>query len=566
MSACRLDLTPGWRFLPDVFATGLQEGRHRPAFKDADWLKVSADRPWDTYANEFRTYDGIGWFRKEIRIGSKPKITRLNFEGAGYATRVWVNGREAGSHDGPYTPFSFRIERLLRRGRNTIAVRVHNTYDQTTIPIRRTDWLKYGGITRPVALTMADAAAFHRATVTIAGPDDVPVLTARGTVEGAGPLRVIVRVLDRGAVRITASGPVRGGSFSIPLAAGDLPRWTPDSPRLVSVELILCGVADRILDRKVIRTGIRTLRWDGGTLRLNGRRLWLRGVNQVEEYPDWTGSPTAAQTRARVRDLKRNLHANFIRCAHYPHHPRFLDACDELGLLVLSEIPMCYLPAGEDTLVRGAALAESMQWRDAHRPSVILWSAGNERPSHDPATAKEITNLIGRLQAFDPGRPATCVSHHGASDPTLGACDVICMNDYTGVWGKPFADTTARMPAVARAISRNLDAIHRHHPAKPVIMSEFGGPVFPVPGNRFGSLSWQAAQVATAIRVYRSKPYVSGCAAWCYRDQRINGASHYPAGALGTNVLEVFGLSTLTGRPRPSLRAVARLYRRLAVR
>ncbi len=557
----RINLTPGWRFLPDVFDTGLKEGRHTSGFNDRDWLRVDADRPWDAYANEFRAYDGIGWFRKEITIVVKPKIARLSFEGAGYGTKIWVNGREAGSHDGPYTPFSFRVEKLLKRGKNSIAVRINNTYDQTTIPIRRTDWLKYGGITRPVSLTMADAAAFHLTTATIAGPDDVPVLTARGVVEGPGPLRIIVRVLDRGAVRITASGPVRGGTFSIPLAAGDLPRWTPESPRLVTVELILCGKTDRILDRRVIKTGIRTIRWDGGALRLNGKRLWLRGVNQVEEYPDWTGSPTASQARARVREIKKKLHANFIRCAHYPHHPRFLDACDELGLLVLDEIPMCYLPAGKDTLARGSALADAMQWRDAHRPSVILWSAGNERPSHDPATAKEIMRLIARLKAFDPGRPATCVSHHGASDPTLGACDVICMNNYIGVWGKPFADTTARMPAVARAIGRSLDDIHRKHPTKPVVMSEFGGPVFPVPGNRFGSLQWQAAQYATAIKVYISKKYISGCAAWCFRDQRINGASHYPAGALGTNVLEVFGLSTLTGRPRPAYHAVARLYR-----
>src|SRR5687767_4768017 len=170
MTLAQINLTPGWRFLPDVFDTGIKEGRHKDSFKDADWLKVDVDRPWDTYANEFRAYDGIGWYRKEIRIGSKPKIARLNFAGAGYATRVWVNGREAGSHDGPYTPFSFRIERQLKRGRNVLAVRIANTYDTTTIPIRRTDWLKYGGITRPVSLALADTAAFHQTTATIAGP------------------------------------------------------------------------------------------------------------------------------------------------------------------------------------------------------------------------------------------------------------------------------------------------------------------------------------------------------------------------------------------------------------
>jgi beta-glucuronidase len=334
----------------------------------------------------------------------------------------------------------------------------------------------------------------------------------------------------------------------------------------VHLELVLCGRFDRILDRRVIRTGIRTLRWDGGSLRLNGDRLRLRGVNQVEEYPDWSCSPTVAQARDRVREIRSGLHGNFIRCAHYPHHPRFLDACDEGGALALSEIPMCYLPAGNDTLRRGLALADAMQWRDAHRPAVILWSAGNERPAEDRATARELVALVGALRRFDPGRPATCVTNRGAADPTLGDCDVLCVNDYTGVWGAPFAATMKVFPAVRRAIHRKLREIHRRHPGTPLVVTEFGGPVFPVPGGRFGSLRWQAAQVRTAIRSYARLPFVAGWAAWCLRDQRINGASHDPAGALGTNVLEVFGLATLDGRPRPAFRAVAALHRRLARR
>ncbi len=563
-----------WLFHPDTFDRGLREKRHTPRYDDAGWLRVQAGRPWDTYAKEFRAYDGIGWFRTTVRLPRKPRLARLRFEGAGYHARVWVNGRLVGEHAGPYVPFSFRIEQMLKAGRNTIAVRIHNTYSAETIPIRRTDWLKYGGLTRPVSLETADGPVFERATATIAGSDRFPILTARGRIEvprGArarGPLRVLAAIRARpgGPILARSAGVVRGAAFSIPIPVARLPRWSVDHPRLVHLEVTLKDTGDRTLARHSLRTGIRTIRWDGARLRINGQPVWLRGVNMVEEYPDWTCSPGDASIRARIRDLKRNLHGNFFRAAHYPHHPRFLDLADEMGLLVLDEIPMCYLPAGADTLARGTALADAMQWRDAHHPSVLLWSAGNERPSNVPATAREIVGLARHLKAFDSGRPVTCVSNHGSHDSTLSALDVLCMNDYTGVWGKPFAATTAVMPAVARALSRNLDAIHRLHPDKPIVVSEFGGPVFPVGGTRFGSLKWQAAQIGTFMRVMATKPYVAGAAAWCYTDQRINGASHYPAGALGTNVLEVFGLKTLAGRPRPSFHVLAAAYHRLALR
>ena len=396
-------MTSNWIFHPDTFDTGGREGRHRPEYDDRGWLKVEADRPWDTYANEFRAYDGIGWFRREVRLARKARLARLTFEGAGYHTRVWVNGRLVGEHAGPYTPFSFRVERLLRGGRNVIAVRVHNTYDATTIPIRRTDWLKYGGLTRPVSLTTADGPAFHHATALISGPDHFPILTARGTVEaprsarGALQVTAAIRARPGGPALARSAGVVRAGAFAIPIPAARLPRWSPDRPRLVYLDLALTDSGGRILDRRTVRTGVRTIRWDAGRLRINGESVWLRGVNMVEEYPDWTCSPTRAQARARILDIKRNLHGNFFRAAHYPHHPRFLEACDELGLLVLDEIPMCYLPAGHDragkggahataavtaaaaggtdTLARASALAQAMQWRDAHHPAVILWSA-----------------------------------------------------------------------------------------------------------------------------------------------------------------------------------------------
>jgi beta-galactosidase/beta-glucuronidase len=249
---------------------------------------------------------------------------------------------------------------------------------------------------------------------------------------------------------------------------------------------------------------------------------------------------------------------------------------------------MCYLPASRDlsaqksndehlpwaaantstadTTSRGLALAESMVWRDAHHPAIVMWSAGNERPADQEPTAREIRVIISRLKSLDATRPVTAVSNRGGSDRSLAECDVLCLNEYTGVWGAPFATDTRVLPAMARALSRRLDSIHKLHPDKPVIISEFGCPVFPVPGNRFGSLALQAGLFRVYGECLAAKPWIIGGAAWCWTDQRINGFTHYPPGALGTVELEVFGLTDLRGKARPALRALASIYRRLASR
>lgn len=590
-----------WLFHHDIFDTGKKEGRHSPKYDDRGWLKVEADRPWDSYAPEFKGYAGIGWFRTEATVRRLSKIARLRFEGAGNRTTVWVNGKEAGRHQGPYDPFEFRVERLLKPGRNSIAIRIDNEYADTDIPIRRTDWLKYGGLTRSVTLHLNDGPAIDRASVQVGGDPDKPVARIRGRIIfPAGmtytlDVTATIRPRPGGPVLFAPGGPVhvapgpdRTGEFDLPLDVSHLPRWSVREPHLLHVEIAAADHLGRVVDRVTRRFGVRVITWDQHGIRINGEKVWLRGVNMVEEYPDQTCTGTDAQMRGRIRDIRQRLHGNFFRAAHYPHHPRFLDACDELGLLVLAEIPMCYLPASRDlsaqksndehlpwaaantstadTTSRALALAETMVWRDAHHPAIVMWSAGNERPADQETTAREIRVIISRLKSLDPTRPVTAVSNRGGADRSLAECDVLCLNEYTGVWGAPFATDTRVLPAMARALSAKLDGIHRLHPDKPVIISEFGCPVFPVPGNRFGTLQLQAGLIEAYAKVCATKSWIIGAAAWCWTDQRINGFTHYPPGALGTVELEVFGLTDLRGKSRPALNALAAVYRRLIIR
>jgi len=556
-----------WRFMPDMRDAGLSRGWQRHDHPDRDWLRVPVPRAWDTYSEEFRGYEGIGWLRRDFRwdaAGSDAAIIR--FSGAGHHADVWLNGRRLESHDGSYVPFSLDARQALRRGKNVLAVRIRNVFGDRTMPIRNTDWWKYGGITRPVTLVANDGPMISRATVLTGGDPASPMLAFLGRMDALRPGLAVTAVVEspgRNPVKSRPEPVDRAGEFQIALPGKGLPSWSPESPRLVRLTLTLTDRRGRVVDRTGFRFGVRVVSWDGGRLKLNGKPLWLRGVNHVEEYADWTCSPDPSAMRARILDMKRGLHANFYRAAHYPHHPGFLDQCDEMGLLTAGEIPLCYHPELGDTTAAGKEMLDELFWNYSRHPSIIWWSTGNERPTGKTGVARGVERLIRHAKSLDPTRPATCVSNRGLGDKSLAAHDILVLNMYYGVWGGTCPVTADGLARAARELSRGLDAVHRAFPDKPIVIGEFGAPAFPIPGNVFGGERWQAELFRTQLPVIASKKFVSGCAAWCYQDQRMGSYGKYPVGYLGTTQLEVFGLKRLDGRPKPAWRVVSRFFRRL---
>jgi beta-galactosidase len=149
--------------------------------------------------------------------------------------------------------------------------------------------------------------------------------------------------------------------------------WSPDTPKLYQVQTTI--VADGVPHTVTVTTGFReaTFRLDG--FYLNGKRLEIFGLNRHQLFP-YTGM--AAPERLQRRDaelLKNELNCNMVRCSHYPQSPHFLDACDELGLMVWEETPgWQYLPANDAAFAQLVVEnVHDMVVRDRNRPSVIIW-------------------------------------------------------------------------------------------------------------------------------------------------------------------------------------------------
>ena len=148
--------------------------------------------------------------------------------------------------------------------------------------------------------------------------------------------------------------------------------WSPDSPKLYQVNATI--VADGVSHSVAVTTGFRQATFQTDGFYLNGQRFEIFGLNRHQLFP-YTGMAASERLQRRDAELLRNeLNCNMVRCSHYPQSPYFLDACDELGLMVWEEPPgWQYLgdAAFQAIVVQNV---HDMVIRDRNRPSVIVWA------------------------------------------------------------------------------------------------------------------------------------------------------------------------------------------------
>jgi beta-galactosidase len=261
----------------------------------------------------------------------------------------------------------------------------------------------------------------------------------------------------------------------VDLPAGETVRlpavepWSAESPRLYDGQLASAG------ERVALRIGFRTVAVTDGLLTVNGRRVLLRGVNRHEFHPDRGRAVDEATMLADVLLMKRH-NLNAVRTSHYPPHPRFLELCDTYGLYVIDECDLethGFEPVGwrhnpaddprwQDALVdRMARMVE----RDKNRPSVILWSLGNES-----GVGRNLAAMANWARRRDPSRPL----------------------HYEGDWSSPDVDVYSRMYPTHAEVDRigrgeeppledpELDARRR---AMPLILCEYAHAMGNGPGG-----------------------------------------------------------------------------------
>ncbi|MCA9449684.1 MAG: beta galactosidase jelly roll domain-containing protein, partial [Candidatus Omnitrophica bacterium] len=445
----KIDLSGTWKFFPafkeiEVSHQFLQEplgvdrtydederdknyGWIEPDFDAAKWWDIQVPGSWNTQFEDLWSYEGLGWYRKEIDIPSEWEGKRVVFrsDGANYRTVLYVNGEKVGAHKGGYTAFSFPIQDHLKFGEtNSLAITVDNESNFDRVPMERHDWWVHGGLYRPVYLEVTNPLFIEDvdvATQVETDPVSVDLRILLGSLgKEDGPVELIASLLKEGkaVARIDKSATLKGDSIPLTLQVENPERWTPDNPFLYTLEIQLKKEGEEeASDIWSQRIGLRSIRVEGTQLLLNGEPFLVKGVNRYENYAE-TGMTSTPESLQRDIDLIKGLGANTVRC-HYTYARETYEKLDEAGLFAVCEIPLYqWGRPGHSEKNLEAAKSQLTEMIDTlgNHPSVFMWSVSNEtrtRPREEGEEHERLSEMVVRgnnelialAHRLDPTRP-----------------------------------------------------------------------------------------------------------------------------------------------------------------
>lgn len=412
-----------------------------------------------------------GYERKRVvysRVLPDPtpgKRTFIRCEGASIRAEVKVNGRPVGSHVGAFTAFVVDATAAMQSSSNVLEIAVDNFVDRDVPPVSA-DFTVYGGLYRKVELIETDELRFDST------PDGGPGLIVAADPQ-TGAVRVTPRVVGgrapQYALRIEGPGldrpiSVRGLSATVPSPK----LWTPETPNVYTLTAVVHEGEQR--DKVTLAFGFRSVAFDAdGRFRLNGEVRRIRGVNYHQDREGKGWAVSEADQDADIA-LVKELGADGIRTAHYPHAPHVYDLCDRKGLLAWLEMPNVNVLTPSEAYRRNALrLVRETIAQHRHHPSVFVWSTSNEVKLIGDEKAKRFaTDLQRELDALahelDASRPTTLATfkplqrEYNAIPTSLG------FNFYPG-WYSGTADQMAE----------RIDEAIKGSPEHPVIaVSEYG--------------------------------------------------------------------------------------------
>ncbi len=470
LAARTWDFNRGWLFGGE-YVTGSEQA----GYADGSFTRVTVPHTvvplsWGDW--DHTTWEKVFIYRKHFSgTGLGGGRVFADFDGVLGNAAVYVNGAPVVNHQGGYLPFSAELTGHLTGGDNVLAVVADARWlnvppDNPSGGTASVDYLQPGGIYRDVRLRLvppvfiADVFA-QPGTVLDPGrrelqiqvtldaarvPDGAFTLTAQ-LLDGSAPVAEVA-----GRTTVTATG-----TSTVTLTMTGLERvglWSPDSPKLYTLRTTLGTTLATSLGPHVydVTTGFREAVFQTDGFYLNGERLQIFGLNRHQHFPFLGLAACARLERRDAEILKNELNCNMVRCSHYPQSPHFLDACDELGLMVWEEPPGWHYVG--DAAFQQLVLdnVHDMVVRDRNRPSVIVWATRlNETANYVDlyAQARQVAYTL------DGTRPTT-----GAMDiysTTDWAEDVFGYDDYHTSGGA--ATLEPPLPGVPWLVSEAVGAL-----------------------------------------------------------------------------------------------------------
>ena len=451
------------------------------------------------YCNE-NEYQRLCGYRREFFAPKEweGRTVLLTFGAIAHDATVFCNGRRLFHHGCGYTSFTVDLTCALRLGqKNVVAVRCDCREDLNIPPFGgQMDQLTYGGIYRAVCLDIKEPAYLRDVFIEAKAAGDFRIYSSTVGETVGCTLQAEIR-------SPAGSRALYNGVLSLPITGtlNGVHPWSVEHPTLYTLTVRLIrpgtgGLPDRVLDEKTLRFGFRTLQFVAGGLYLNGQRVELRGLNHHQSYAYQGYAMPDSIQRLDAQILKKQLGCNAVRTSCYD--PAFLDACDELGLLVFAEMPGWQHVGDDSWKAQALQNCREMVCQCRNHPSIFLWGARVSGSADDEAFCKRTNEAIHRL---DPTRP-TGGTHQRRKGLLLE--DVYAYNDYSyrgrGTGCEPRAAVTPDT-------------------RKGYLISEFGGQQFPT--KAFDDESHRlmhALRIAAVLNDAIAQQGVAGSFGWCMAD------------------------------------------------
>ena len=565
-------LSDNWQFQMDVFNIGEKEQWFSDDFKRSDWTKVKVPGGWDCYETALWGYEGIGWYCTAIspELVKSGMFQRLVFWRVNYYTKVWLNGRFIGENVGGYLPFEFDVTEHLKPGiPNHLVLRVDNKPRIEWLPAASNiEWVQYGGILQPVHLVGTASVYISDLTIIAVPHNNAAQVTCKVEVTNrtADTVETVLAV-EVAHVKCTAGKKVNCRPNAVTAAELDLsmPKaklWSPDTPVLYTLTASLAR-DQRTIDVLSDRFGVRTIEAKGKKLFLNSRELKVKGVNRYDIYGRLGPNPPRELVTEDLRTIKKTG-VNLIR-GHYPNSPETLSLFDEMGFLMIEELPLNWW--GQDWWGKGArqnldilepatTALEKMIRRDKNHPCIIIWSMANECATDNDIGITVMRRLIKKTKELDKTRPVTFVASGDARGHlAFEQADIVCFNIYYGLFTEPVAYHYSQLDSNVREPSEKHIRRQRRHFSKPIIITEFGTRgIKGIHGDVHYSEDFQARYIEKVAEAINNVPDISGGVLWCWADY------YHRREFIDYAVFGPYGVVTADHKPKKSLEALARIY------
>ncbi len=475
---------------------------------------------WEQHP-DFLRHRGRGVYTRKITLMRMENL-RLEFKGVSHTADVFLDGCHIAHHYNAYTPFSVLIK-SVPAGEHTLSVSADNRFSPDSALHIPNDYYSYGGITRPVVLERIPDIYIRKVHFTPIWHNGV----------WSGKIQVTLSNLSNkychATVCITLDGQdLKGEAQLNPGEDCDLQfvqdflnirEWSVLDPQLYILNTVV-SIDGNPIDDLIERVGFRRIEIEGTKLLLNGKPIFLMGFNRHEDYA-CDGCAVSFQHMVQDLDMIQDMHANAVRTSHYPNDERFLDLCDERGILVWEEnhargltLPQMQNPNFERQCED--CIREIVENHYNH-PAIIIWGILNECASETDEGRRMYEKQYTQLRMLDVSRPLTSATCRHFQDICLDLPDVVSYNLYAG-W---YEDERA---AVRNA--REIEWVQASGGAdKPIIVSEFGA------GANYGfrdrshckwSEEYQADVLQENLCAYLYDPNLTGAFVWQFADCRVS--------------------------------------------